>query len=62
MARNARVLYELMKQKKLLVEPMISHTFPASQAAHVYREVLADTEHCLGVIFDWTRPMEGDTK
>ncbi|TVY05610.1 hypothetical protein [Paenibacillus cremeus] len=37
----------------LLTEPLISHRFPAEQAAEAWRTILEDKGQCLGVVLDW---------
>jgi 2-desacetyl-2-hydroxyethyl bacteriochlorophyllide A dehydrogenase len=46
---------ELMRQRKMRLRPLITHTAPTSQADGLYRMILEKNEPFVGLAIDWTR-------
>ncbi|HAI11800.1 MAG TPA: alcohol dehydrogenase [Phycisphaerales bacterium] len=51
--RNSQIVLDLMAQDKLMVEPLLTHTFYPEQAAEAYHGVRMDKDQYMGVVFDW---------
>lgn len=51
--RNVQMTFELMKQKRIKVEHLISHRYRPEEAPEVYRRLLQDRSYSMGVVFDW---------
>ncbi|MCC3375204.1 zinc-binding alcohol dehydrogenase [Cohnella sp. REN36] len=54
LVRNSQIVFRLMAQRKLQVEPLISHVLRPEQAAEAYEGLRNDKERYAGVLFDWT--------
>jgi len=56
LVRNTKIVFELMKNKKLKIDPLISHIVPPQQEAeHAYEGLRNDKDQYHGVLFDWTK-------
>jgi 2-desacetyl-2-hydroxyethyl bacteriochlorophyllide A dehydrogenase len=53
LVRNSQIVFDLMAQKKLSIEPLISHVLKPEEAASAYMGLRDDKEHYYGVLFDW---------
>lgn len=53
-ARNARIILEMLRRGELVVKPLISRVVKPEQAADAYRLLRDEPENVMGVIFDWT--------
>jgi L-iditol 2-dehydrogenase len=54
-AANRRVVLSLMQQKRLDVEPLITHTIVPTQAGEAFAGLAKAPEKYLGIAIDWTR-------
>ncbi|WP_435165874.1 zinc-dependent alcohol dehydrogenase [Paenibacillus glycanilyticus] len=54
LTRNSQIVFELMKRKKLAIEPLISHILKPEQAVQAYEGLRNDKDHYHGVLFDWS--------
>lgn len=52
--RNAHIIFDLMAQDKLRVQPLVSHILPPSAAPEAYSGLRSRKDEYYGVIFDWT--------
>ena len=52
--RNAYIIFDLMLQGKLRMQPLVSHILPPSAAAEAYAGLRTKKDEYYGVIFDWT--------
>jgi threonine dehydrogenase-like Zn-dependent dehydrogenase len=52
---NRRVILALMQQKRLDVEPLLSHTIIPAQAGEAFAALASAPEKYLGIAIDWTR-------
>ncbi len=50
---NRRLVLEMLAAGKLRVEEMLTHTFGAEEAAHVYERIKAADRDMLGVLLQW---------
>lgn len=55
---NRRVILELIARGDLQVDPLISHKVPPTQAGALYAALATSPAGFLGVLFDWTAPLE----
>lgn len=55
---NRRVILELIARGDLQVDPLISHKVPPTQAGALYAALATSPAEFLGVLFDWTAPLE----
>ena len=55
LVRNSQIMFELMIQNKLQVEPLISHVLAPEQAAEAYEGLRNNKEQFFGVLFDWSK-------
>jgi 2-desacetyl-2-hydroxyethyl bacteriochlorophyllide A dehydrogenase len=55
MERNAQILFRLMAQGALKIDPLISHTFQPEEAAQAYDALAHSPQAYTGVLFDWTK-------
>jgi 2-desacetyl-2-hydroxyethyl bacteriochlorophyllide A dehydrogenase len=51
--RNSRIIFDLITEGQLLIEPLITHVLPAEKAAEAYDGLLNHKDRYLGVLFDW---------
>jgi malate/lactate dehydrogenase len=49
MARNARIVYDLIREGRLVVKPLISHVLPPEQAPAAYEGLCHDKDRYVGV-------------
>ncbi|MDR6550579.1 zinc-binding alcohol dehydrogenase [Paenibacillus qinlingensis] len=54
LVRNTSIVFELMKQRRLLVEPLISHVLKPEQAKEAYEGLRVNKDQYSGVLFDWS--------
>ncbi|WP_042167588.1 zinc-dependent alcohol dehydrogenase [Paenibacillus gorillae] len=52
--RNSKIVFGLMADNKLSIEPLISHILKPEDAASAYEGLRNDKEHYSGVLFDWS--------
>jgi threonine dehydrogenase-like Zn-dependent dehydrogenase len=52
-ARNRRTFLRLLAEKKLRLEPLLTHVVPAEAATETYRMILDKSDGWLGVVFKW---------
>ena len=52
-ARNARLIFDMVARKQLVLEPLISRVARPEDAPEVYRALRDEPEKLLGVVFDW---------
>lgn len=52
-ARHGRLFLELLETGRLDIAPLITHRFPATEAATAYRQLQRRSEDTLGVILQW---------
>ena len=53
--RNSRIIMQLIKNKKLNIEPLITHELKPEDAAKAYGGLKNNQDEFLGVIFNWTK-------
>lgn len=54
LVRNSNIVFELMKQKRLQIEPLISHVLKPEQAKEAYEGLKNNKDQYNGVLFDWS--------
>ncbi|WP_054024607.1 zinc-dependent alcohol dehydrogenase [Bacillus sp. FJAT-28004] len=54
LVRNSKIVFELMKQKRLQIEPLISHVIKPEQAQEAYEGLRTNKDQYNGVLFDWS--------
>lgn len=54
LVRNSNIVFELMKQKRLQVEPLISHVLKPEEAKKAYEGLRLNKDQYSGVLFDWS--------
>lgn len=54
LVRNSKIVFELMKQKRLHIEPLISHVIKPEQAREAYEGLRLNKDQYNGVLFDWS--------
>ncbi|KQX45227.1 MULTISPECIES: zinc-dependent alcohol dehydrogenase [unclassified Paenibacillus] len=54
LVRNSNIVFELMKQKRLQVEPLISHVLKPEEAKEAYEGLRVNKDQYSGVLFDWS--------
>lgn len=52
-ARNARIVFDLIRRGELALEPLISKVVKPADAPAVYAELREHPERVMGVVFDW---------
>ncbi len=52
--RNIEIIFKAMIEKKLIVEPLITHHVAPEHAPRIYSGLKDDKDTYLGVVFDWT--------
>ena len=52
-ARNAELFFDLVSDRELELEPLISHRLAFGEACDAYRSLLEDRSHSLAVVLDW---------
>ncbi|HZP84303.1 MAG TPA: zinc-binding dehydrogenase, partial [Chthonomonadaceae bacterium] len=50
---NAELIYQMLLEKKLNVQPLISHVLPPAQLNDAYQGLLHQKDTFLGVVLDW---------
>lgn len=55
MARNAQILFRLMAQGRLQIDPLISHVFAPEAADQAFGGLSRTPDDYTGVLFDWTQ-------
>jgi 2-desacetyl-2-hydroxyethyl bacteriochlorophyllide A dehydrogenase len=53
LVRNSSIVFELMKQKRLQIEPLISHVLKPEHAKEAYEGLKVNKDQYSGVLFDW---------
>lgn len=53
LVRNSQVVFQLMKENKLKIEPLLSHVLKPEQAEEAYMGLKDKKDEYTGVIFDW---------
>ena len=51
--RNRQAFLRLLAEKKLRLDPLLTHIVPAASATNTYRMILEQSEGWLGVVFNW---------
>jgi 2-desacetyl-2-hydroxyethyl bacteriochlorophyllide A dehydrogenase len=51
--RNSRLIMNLLSQKKLVMEPLLTELVSPADCFDVYRKVRDNKDQCMGVLFDW---------
>ncbi|WP_438350996.1 zinc-dependent alcohol dehydrogenase [Paenibacillus sp. FA6] len=54
LVRNSRIVFELMEQKRLEIEPLISHVIKPEQSKEAYEGLRTNKDQYNGVLFDWS--------
>ncbi|MGO4344034.1 zinc-binding alcohol dehydrogenase [Paenibacillus sp. MCAF9] len=54
LVRNSEIVFELMKQNRLQIEPLISHVIKPEQAKEAYEGLRVNKDQYNGVLFDWS--------
>ena len=54
LARNARIILDMIERGEFRVEPLLTRTITPEEAPQVYRELRDRPESSLGFILDWT--------
>jgi len=54
LVRNSKIVFELMKQNRLHIEPLISHVIKPEQAKEAYEGLRTNKDQYNGVLFDWS--------
>ncbi|MFC5648387.1 zinc-binding alcohol dehydrogenase [Paenibacillus solisilvae] len=54
LVRNSKIVFELMKQSRLQIEPLISHVIKPEQAQEAYEGLRVNKDQYNGVLFDWS--------
>lgn len=54
-SRNTRIIFDLMMQGKLVVEPFFTHCVSPERAPEMYKGLIEDKDTFIGVVFDWTK-------
>ncbi|MFF2014710.1 zinc-binding alcohol dehydrogenase [Paenibacillus sp. NPDC058177] len=53
LVRNSKIVFELMQQNRLQIEPLISHVIKPEQASEAYAGLRNNKDQYNGVLFDW---------
>ncbi|MFC3746227.1 zinc-binding alcohol dehydrogenase [Paenibacillus sp. GCM10012306] len=53
LVRNSKIVFELMLQNRLQIEPLISHVIKPEQASEAYAGLRNNKDQYNGVLFDW---------
>lgn len=53
LVRNSTIVFELMKQNRLQIEPLIRHVLKPEQAQVAYEGLKVNKDQYSGVLFDW---------
>ncbi|WP_256758809.1 zinc-binding alcohol dehydrogenase [Cohnella sp. WQ 127256] len=54
LVRNSKIVFELMKQNRLQIEPLLSHVIKPEQAKEAYDGLRNNKDDYNGVLFDWS--------
>jgi threonine dehydrogenase-like Zn-dependent dehydrogenase len=54
LVRNSHIVFDLMKQNRLKIEPLISHVIKPNQAPDAYEGLRNNKDQYNGVLFDWS--------
>jgi 2-desacetyl-2-hydroxyethyl bacteriochlorophyllide A dehydrogenase len=54
LVRNSRIVFELMQQNRLQIEPLISHVIKPEQSKEAYEGLRTNKDQYNGVLFDWS--------
>ncbi|GBG07964.1 alcohol dehydrogenase [Paenibacillus agaridevorans] len=54
LVRNSKIVFELMKQNRLQIEPLLSHVIKPEQAKEAYAGLRNNKDEYNGVLFDWS--------
>ncbi|WP_339320124.1 zinc-binding alcohol dehydrogenase [Paenibacillus sp. FSL R10-2734] len=54
LVRNSGIVFDLMQQQKLQIEPLISHVIKPEQASEAYEGLRTNKDQYNGVLFDWS--------
>lgn len=54
LVRNSGIVFGLMQQQKLHIEPLISHVIKPEQASEAYEGLRTNKDQYNGVLFDWS--------
>jgi len=54
-ARNCRILLEMIERGELKIEPLLTRTIQPEEAPEAYRQLRDHPESTLGITMDWTR-------
>jgi threonine dehydrogenase-like Zn-dependent dehydrogenase len=53
--RNIRIIWDLIRQKRLCVQELLSHSVSPRECNAVYQSLRERNEEFLGVVFDWSK-------
>ncbi len=53
--RNQKICLDLIRDGRLVVEPLVTHILPPSEAPVVYRELDNRNPDYVGIVFDWSK-------
>jgi 2-desacetyl-2-hydroxyethyl bacteriochlorophyllide A dehydrogenase len=51
--RNCELFFDYVAERRIEVDPLISHRVPFSEAPDIYMQLLEDRSSAMGVIIDW---------
>lgn len=54
LVRNSHIVFELMQEQKLHIEPLISHVIQPEQASEAYEGLRTNKDQYNGVVIDWS--------
>ncbi|KRE70105.1 zinc-dependent alcohol dehydrogenase [Paenibacillus sp. Soil750] len=54
LVRNSSIIFEMMKQRRLQIEPLISHVLKPEEAKKAYEGLRLNKDQYSGVLFDWS--------
>lgn len=53
MVRNSRIVLDLIRSRKLKIEPLLTHTVSPMESPKAYEGLRNDKENYIGVVIDW---------
>ncbi|MDP9258453.1 MAG: zinc-binding dehydrogenase [Actinomycetota bacterium] len=53
LARHAELFFDLVSDRELELEPLISHRLGFAETCHTYRSLLRDRSQSLGIVLNW---------
>ena len=52
--RNIKVVFQLMAEQRLCLEPLVSHVAPPERAPEVFADLIDQPDTMVAALFDWT--------